>query len=296
MATNQKYARKSDYEKSNLWSLSTRGSVGVGPVGVQLFHLVNRTTHRGHHFELITVGEGVSIVIFTGSIGSSDYVSFHTPMPVNFFDFDQMVMRVAEVNAGLYSWTAIELPSWGVKISISDGGLGVPSAGDGMGIINILFGNGQILGQVNDLHINTNYKDYPGPKRLREVSNDDAITYMLPGDLLFATDKYNLKPGKRTEEALERIGNQMKHPTDDFRFLIIGHTDNIGTPNYNLQLSKKRAETVASWFKKSIKPEWIKTVGMGLEEPIESNETDNGRATNRRVEVVVIRKKYWESW
>lgn len=296
MATNKQYARKVDYEKSASWALSSLGSLGLGYVGVQLFHLVNRITHRGHRFELFTVGGGKSPVPFTGSVGSSDYASFHTRKPVNFFDFDGMFAKVSEINAGLYSWTSVEFPSLFLKVGIADGGLNVPSAGEGGGLVEILFGDGKILGQIDDLQVKPPVDNRSEPKPFKKHSPNDASTYILPGDLLFAFDKYRLKPGRRTEEALDRIANQMNYQNDDFRFLIIGHTDNKGNSDYNLRLSKNRADTVANWFKTHTKhPSWIKPVGVGLSEPIASNASEQGRSENRRVEVVVIRKKYWES-
>lgn len=297
MATNKQYARKVDYEKSTLWALSSMASLGVGPVGVNLFHLVNRNTHRGHRFELITLGGGESLLPVTGSVEASDYVNFNTLLPVNFFDFDGLVMKVSEINIGLYSWTEIQFPSWGTKLTISDGGVGVPALGESMGMLQILFGDGQILGSVDDLQIKPPVDIYERPKPFKNMSQDDALTYLLPGDLLFATDKHHLKPGKRTDEALERVANQMNYAKEDFRFLVVGHTDNKGTADYNMGLSRRRAETVGNWLKQHTRqPNWIKTLGVGLTEPIKSNADEYGRQQNRRVEVVVMRKQYWDSW
>ncbi len=75
-----------------------------------------------------------------------------------------------------------------------------------------------------------------------------------------------------------------KYPEADIE--IIGHTDNIASEDYNLKLSEKRAEAVKSWLvKNGVNDYRIKTKGMGKTQPIASNDTEQGRAQNRRVEV-----------
>ncbi len=71
---------------------------------------------------------------------------------------------------------------------------------------------------------------------------------------------------------------------------IRGHTDNVGTPNYNQDLSKRRAAAVA-WFlkRRGISSNRLKTFGFGATQPVSPNETSVGRSENRRVEIKVIR-------
>jgi len=71
---------------------------------------------------------------------------------------------------------------------------------------------------------------------------------------------------------------------------IIGHTDSSGTEKYNLGLSKRRAESVAAALRPQLDYEIkIITKGLGEQQPIASNETDEGRAKNRRVEIILKR-------
>jgi outer membrane protein OmpA-like peptidoglycan-associated protein len=71
--------------------------------------------------------------------------------------------------------------------------------------------------------------------------------------------------------------------------LIEGHTDSIGTPEYNLDLSRRRAEAVRrALMEKEIAPDRIITKGYGKSYPVASNETKAGRRQNRRVEVIIL--------
>ena len=74
----------------------------------------------------------------------------------------------------------------------------------------------------------------------------------------------------------------------DVQIEISGHTDNVGSQQYNQALSLKRAQAVKNWLvKKGIASNRMKTVGKGKNEPMTSNETDAGRAENRRIEFYV---------
>src|SRR5262249_61537841 len=109
-------------------------------------------------------------------------------------------------------------------------------------------------------------------------------------------DKYLLKRGERTANALNLIGGDLQHwnplPGADYRFLIIGHTDSIRGTEYNLRLSRRRAETVAKWLNEHnyLRGANVKTIRKGALEPVASNSTPPGRAENRRVEAVVLQK------
>ncbi|MBD3335278.1 MAG: OmpA family protein, partial [Candidatus Eisenbacteria bacterium] len=88
---------------------------------------------------------------------------------------------------------------------------------------------------------------------------------------------------------LERAAEIMQeHP--DIRVQIEGHTDNIGSDEYNMDLSQKRANAVKEWLvSQGISADRLVTVGRGESEPIDSNETDLGRARNRRIEFHVMK-------
>ena len=76
------------------------------------------------------------------------------------------------------------------------------------------------------------------------------------------------------------------HPT--LKLVIVGHTDNVGDLDYNMNLSKRRAEAVqvALVSSHNVDPSRLKAWGAGYLSPIASNKTEAGRAKNRRVELV----------
>ncbi|MGR3319700.1 MAG: OmpA family protein [Candidatus Anammoxibacter sp.] len=76
----------------------------------------------------------------------------------------------------------------------------------------------------------------------------------------------------------------------DLEIRIDGHTDNIGSKKYNINLSKKRAQAVKDYLvKMGIDQSRISTKGLGLAHPIATNNTDEGRALNRRAELVPVK-------
>jgi len=80
------------------------------------------------------------------------------------------------------------------------------------------------------------------------------------------------------------VGFLKEHP--EYKVKITGHTDNIGEDDYNLKLSKDRAADVLKLFnRKGINFNRLEATGKGEAEPIETNDTDEGRALNRRIEV-----------
>lgn len=71
------------------------------------------------------------------------------------------------------------------------------------------------------------------------------------------------------------------------RVVVEGYTDSIGSDAYNMKLSERRAETVRDFMvSKGISPTRITTRGFGKANPIASNKTAEGRAENRRVEII----------
>ena len=72
---------------------------------------------------------------------------------------------------------------------------------------------------------------------------------------------------------------------------IVGHNDNVGSDQFNQELSEKRANAVRNFFiVNGIGPDRLTALGMGEKDPIASNETPEGRAINRRIEFIPSRR------
>ncbi len=110
----------------------------------------------------------------------------------------------------------------------------------------------------------------------------------IPSAALFAFDSDEL-----TEEGKQAIEEYRKNLKPElaqaYAGIIIGHTDNVGNPDYNLGLSKRRADSVREHLiETGVRAEKLRIVGKGLTDPIASNDTPEGRAENRRVEIIVV--------
>lgn len=105
--------------------------------------------------------------------------------------------------------------------------------------------------------------------------------------ILFDTGSDRLRP--ESTPTLKEIGEMMKaHP--DLRLLIEGHTDNVGNAASNQTLSEKRAAAVKAFLEKEygIKGDRLEAQGFGDTKPVSSNDTPEGRQSNRRVELVKL--------
>ena len=104
-------------------------------------------------------------------------------------------------------------------------------------------------------------------------------------DVLFGFNQYTLKPEAR--ERLAKIsGIVLAYP--DLKLEIEGHTDSIGTDEYNQVLSEKRADAVQGYLISSgVTPDHVSAVGLGKTNPVADNSTATGRQLNRRVEMIV---------
>ena len=104
-------------------------------------------------------------------------------------------------------------------------------------------------------------------------------------DVLFDFDKFTLKAGAR-EKLAKVSGILLAYP--GLKIQLEGHTDSIGSDDYNMTLSQNRANAVQEYLVQQGVPSGIlSSVGLGKASPVASNDTDSGRQQNRRVEMVV---------
>lgn len=102
----------------------------------------------------------------------------------------------------------------------------------------------------------------------------------------FDTDKATIKPGSKPQ--LDKAVEVMKK-FRKIRVRITGHTDSIGGYRHNVDLSQRRSKSVKRYMvSKGIRERRIETAGVGPDQPIDTNETPDGRANNRRIEFTII--------
>jgi outer membrane protein OmpA-like peptidoglycan-associated protein len=146
-------------------------------------------------------------------------------------------------------------------------------------------GAGSLIGQRLDKQ-EAELRAALGNDQVMIVNTGDRLIVTMPQDILFATDSTALRPSLRADLAV-LARNLQAYP--DSRVQVIGHTDNVGTASYNEDLSLRRAGAVANVLvSEGVDFARISTIGMGEAQPVATNLTTEGRAQNRRVEVVII--------
>lgn len=114
------------------------------------------------------------------------------------------------------------------------------------------------------------------------------LAIVIPAASMFAFDRAELTAqGKQSLDAYRaKIKPELAQA---YAAVILGHTDSKGSAEHNMDLSKRRAETVRDYLiAGGVSPIKLRVVGRGAKEPIASNDTDAGRAINRRVEIIVF--------
>src|SRR4029077_9265323 len=119
---------------------------------------------------------------------------------------------------------------------------------------------------------------------IKEEGRGMVIT--LSGSVLFASAQWTLLPGaeSRLEQVAVALSPRKEH------IAVEGHTDNKGNDGYNMELSQKRADAVRDFLvTRGIPSDRIRAVGYGKARPLSDNSKPDGRANNRRVEIVLER-------
>ena len=142
---------------------------------------------------------------------------------------------------------------------------------------------GALIGDYMDKQAEKIRQDLEGVK-VERVGEGILITF--DSGILFDVDKSSLKPA--TRDNLDRLSGTL-NKYDDTDVRVLGHTDATGTDEYNASLSKRRASSVKTYLvEKDVESSRMSTQGFGESDPIASNETVEGRALNRRVELVIV--------
>ncbi|EPX81678.1 OmpA family protein [Litoreibacter arenae] len=196
----------------------------------------------------------------------------------------------AMILAGCDASTPNQRTKSGALIGAAIGGaLGANSTSDNKlerGIIGAAIGGavGGAVGNELDKQADALRRDI-GNDNVGVVNTGSELRVTMPQDLLFATDSTRLRPDLQADlRAVAR--NLNDYPNS--QVIVVGHTDSTGDAAYNQNLSERRAEAVSFVLRNAgVSGSRLSTIGKGESQPVASNNTNSGRAQNRRVEIII---------
>lgn len=145
---------------------------------------------------------------------------------------------------------------------------------------------GILIGDKMDKQAKEIEEEIPGAV-VERVDDGIVVTFDENSGVNFETNKYNINPA--SQATLDKLaGVLVEYP--DTNVLVVGHTDSTGSDEYNMTLSKNRAYAVTNYFTqtKGLNVSRFTTNWYGETAPIADNNTEEGRAQNRRVNIVIV--------
>ncbi len=198
-----------------------------------------------------------------------------------------LILSLVLMGMGCAEWTRMQK---GAAIGAGAGAVagGVIGHAAGSTAVGVLLGAvvggaaGAFIGNYMDKQAAEIERDIAGA-RVERVGEGIKITFS--SGIMFDIDRAVLKDQYKGElSELAAILNKY----EDTNILLEGHTDSTGTDEYNLDLSKKRSQSVANYLAtQQVNPARFTIMGYGESQPIATNESSEGRAQNRRVEVAI---------
>ncbi|HSU13488.1 OmpA family protein [Longimicrobium sp.] len=143
---------------------------------------------------------------------------------------------------------------------------------------------GAVIGHQMDRQAQDLQGDLGQNASVERVGEGIAVTFA--SGILYPFNSVDILPAGR--ENLRQLAQSLqRYPGTEV--LIVGHTDNVGSDAYNMNLSQQRAEAARGYLvSMGVPAQRIRTSGRGESEPVASNETESGRQQNRRVEVAIF--------
>jgi outer membrane protein OmpA-like peptidoglycan-associated protein len=121
---------------------------------------------------------------------------------------------------------------------------------------------------------------------IETVNNGESLKITFDSGILFATNSSSVSDASKN--ALRNFSSSLKSNPDTY-IKIVGHTDNTGRVDYNQTLSEKRAQSVYDYLQsQGVNNSRMTYEGKGIHEPVANNNTVDGRALNRRVEILIM--------
>ncbi|MBB1075845.1 OmpA family protein [Rhodoferax sp. 4810] len=182
------------------------------------------------------------------------------------------------------------------------GALAGAATGAALGSLSANAGRGALIGAIGGALVGAAVGNYMEQQRLdferalaNEIQRGDIRIEKLPNDQLlvsmtsntaFDFDSTRIKPGfYSTMDKIANIVNQYGKT----QLTIGGHTDSVGSDQYNLDLSRRRAAAVQSYLLgDQVLPARLSAYGYGETQPIASNNNEDGRQLNRRVDITIV--------
>jgi outer membrane protein OmpA-like peptidoglycan-associated protein len=141
--------------------------------------------------------------------------------------------------------------------------------------------NGILLGALTGALVGSQYNKMIGMTE----QDDGSVKLNIPGSVMFRSGSAEISPA--FAGTLDSVANTIREYCG-VTGTVVGHTDSTGTPDGNRKLSLERARSVSSYLMaRGVDGARLQQFGRGQDEPIASNNTDQGRAQNRRVEIFV---------
>jgi len=171
------------------------------------------------------------------------------------------------------------------------GGVVGNNTGDGNTALGAIIGGvvggaaGAIIGDRMDKQAQEIEQEIPGAE-VERVGEGINVTFDESSGVYFDTEKYNINA--KSQQTLNKLADIFKEYPDS-NILVEGHTDSTGSETYNLTLSKNRAQAVTSYLtSQGLSNGRFDTKWYGEAQPKHDNETAEGRAKNRRVELAIV--------
>lgn len=199
------------------------------------------------------------------------------------------------------SMSLILSPACNTSRAVKGGAIGAAAGGVAGGVIGDRAGNtaagviigaavggaaGVLIGRYMDKQAEEIRNDLKGAK-VERVGEGILITF--DSGLLFDVGSYQLRP--QTRENLVKLAETLQK-YEDTEVLVEGHTDDRGTEEYNMTLSENRAKSVYNQLvRQGVSSTRVTVLGYGESQPIETNNTAEGRQQNRRVEIAIFANK-----
>lgn len=146
---------------------------------------------------------------------------------------------------------------------------------------------GALIGKKMDKQKKELEATLPDDTKIESINNGEALKVTFDSGILFATNSSTVSAASKS--ALRDLATSLNN-NPDTNIKIVGHTDSTGKVDYNQTLSEKRAKSVFNYLMEDqgVSSKRMTYEGRGVHEPVADNSTVEGRALNRRVEIMIL--------